>query len=217
MKTKFDTVILLPARNEGKAIGKVIDDIRKVGNYTVIATCSGCTDNTVEVAERHGAIVLNAPKGKGAAVQYALNRIYPNKILMMDSDGTYPTGSIRAILAGLDSSDAVIGNRQFNHNNISRLGQWGNRFITYQASMLYRTEINDLCTGMWAFRGSTIQNLNIKSKGFTLEAELFVYLVQNHFRITQIPIEYYPRVGKTKINRLDHLKIMAYLISRRFT
>jgi glycosyltransferase involved in cell wall biosynthesis len=211
------TVILLPARNEEKAIGKVIDDIHKVGNYKIVVTASGCTDHTEVIAYEHGAQILHAPKGKGAAIQYALERIDAKKILMMDSDGTYPVNSIKPMLDALDNYDAVMGTRQLNKANMSRLGKWGNEFISMQASLLYISPVVDLCTGMWAFRGSTIKNLKIKSHGFALEAELFVYLVKNQFKVQQVPIEYSPRIGDSKINRLDHLKIMAYLWSRRFS
>jgi hypothetical protein len=100
---------------------------------------------------------------------------------------------------------------------MSTLNQMGNAFITYQAQMLHGLHIKDLCTGMWGFQGDAIKKLNIKSHGFTLEAELFVFTARNRLSFGQIPIEYYPRIGEKKINRLDHLKIMWYLWSRSLT
>ena len=210
-----NNVILLPAKNEAKSIGRVIDDIRLSGFNNIVVVASGCTDNTTSVASEHGALVLgDAPCGKGRAINYALKRINADKIVMLDADCTYPAKSIPDFILALDHCDVVAGIRQFNANNISTIGRWGNKFISWQARSLYNIPIKDLCTGMWGFKGNAIKNIEIESYGFTLEAELFVYANKKKLAFLQIPIEYYPRIGTCKINRLDHLKIMWYLWTR---
>lgn len=214
---KAENVILLPAKNEAQAIGKVIDDIHSIGYHDIVCPISGCTDNTVEVATEHGATVLSeCPTGKGRAVNYALRQINAQKIIMLDSDNTYPVKAIPQLLEMLDKFEVVAGTRKFNSQNMPIINRLGNYFITYQAAFLHGVPIKDLCTGMWGFRGDVARKLDIKSYGFTLEAELFVFIAKNRLKFGQIPIEYYPRIGDKKINRLDHLKIMWYLWRHSF-
>ncbi len=215
---KADNIILLPARNEAQAIGKVIDDIHSMGYHDIVCAASDCTDKTVEVSASHGAMVLpDCPRGKGKAVEYALQRISAKKLIMLDSDNTYPVKSIPAFFNLLDDYQVVAGNRIFNSQNMPFLNRLGNAFITYQARFLHGLPIKDLCTGMWGFRGDVLRKLNIKSPGFTLEAELYIYTSKNQLSFKQIPIEYYQRIGEKKINRMDHLKIMWYLWTRSLT
>jgi glycosyltransferase involved in cell wall biosynthesis len=212
---KSENIILLPARNEEKAIGKVIDSIFKIGYRNIVVATSGCNDKTARIASEHGAIVLsNAPVGKGRAINYALKRIEAKKVVMLDSDATYPVNAIPNFIKLLDKCQVVAGTRQLNSSNMPIINRLGNAFITFQARIIYGLPISDLCTGMWGFRGDVVKKLNIKSHGFTLEAELYAFTARNNLSFGQIPIEYYPRIGKKKINRLDHLKIMWYLWSR---
>lgn len=215
---KAENVILLPAKNEAQAIGKVIDDIHSIGYHNIVCPISGCTDNTIEVATQHGATVLsNCPTGKGRAVGYALKQINAKKIVMLDSDNTYPVKAIPQLFELLNQFEVVAGTRKFNSQNMPIVNRLGNYFITYQAVFLHGLGIKDLCTGMWGFRGDVVRKLDIKSYGFTLEAEIFVFTAKNRLKFGQIPIEYYPRIGNKKINRLDHLKIMWYLWTRSLT
>lgn len=216
MTASSDTIILLPAYNEERSIRQVIREIQDYCQYGIVVAASECTDHTVEIARSCGADVVIGPRGKGRAVSHALKQIKNKNVLMMDSDMTYPAKSIPAMVYGLENYDCVAGTRQFNQTNMPALNKWGNAFITAQARMIYGYDIRDLCTGMWALRSDVVKTLNIKSYGFTLEAELFIHIAKNRFTLGQLPIEYRERIGKKKINRMDHLKIMWYLWSRMF-
>lgn len=208
---KADTVVILPAHNEAAAIGKVVDSIP----YLCVVSASGCSDRTEQIAKEHGATVIRSPKGKGRAIAYAMREVEANKVVMLDADATYPVDFIRPMLDMLTYYDVVVGIRELGIQ--SSIDRWGNNFITRQAQLLYGLPIHDLCNGMWAFRGDVARALDIQSYGFTLEAELFTNVVRNHYQLGQITIPYYPRVGEKKINRWDHLRIMWYLWSRRFS
>lgn len=207
---KADIVVVLPAHNEQDAIGQVIDSV----GYPVVVSASGCTDKTAQIAAQHGAEVLASPKGKGRAVAHALRQIQAKKIVMLDADATYPAQCIGSLLEMLEDYDAAVGIRDLSIQ--PAIDRWGNAFITRQAQLLYGYPIHDICSGMWAFRGNVARSLNIESYGFTLEAEIFTKVIKGGWRLGWRSIPYYPRIGKKKINRLDHLRIMWYLWSRRF-
>ena len=84
-KINSNLVIVLPALNESESIGRVLDEIIRVfegRNYNVVVVDGLSTDNTREIAEKKGAIVIDQiGRGYGDALisgfQYAkevLNR-----------------------------------------------------------------------------------------------------------------------------------------------
>ncbi len=211
-------IVLLPAHNEEEAIESVINEIRSVGNYDIVVAASGCTDNTAKIAKNSGCNIIDAPIGKGEAIRYALHYLDSSKgIVMMDSDGTYPAEYIPLMANRLkDGYQVIMGSRRFPETgSFPPLNRLGNGFITGLANFLYRTKISDLCTGMWAFKPRVAQSLNLSGAGFCLEADIFINCVRQGYRITEVPITYRCRTGKRKINRLDHLRIMQFLIKRR--
>lgn len=83
MGMKSRVLVIIPAYNEEKSIGRVIDKIQKItrGVDIVVVDDSSC-DNTAEVVREKGIRVLAHPinLGPGAATQtgykYALNYSY---------------------------------------------------------------------------------------------------------------------------------------------
>ena len=76
--------ILIPARNEQKVIGQLIDSIKKQ-NYPsdlidIFVIADNCTDDTARVVREYGAIVYerfdDQKKGKGYALDFVLNKIF---------------------------------------------------------------------------------------------------------------------------------------------
>ncbi len=221
---KAETIVVLPVHNEEDAILPVIKDVLNSCPCHVVVSFSGCSDSThAYVAHNHllhgkneRVHLLRSPKGKGLAIKKAFANIEAKSVIMLDSDGTYPADQIPHFVDQLRFYDAVIGVRKLADNiNISSVNRWGNQVINSQANMLYNSQMDDICTGMWGFNGHVLKDLNIKSHGFTLEVELFVYLVKHHYRIGQIPIDYRRRIGDSKLRRSDGLKILWYLWSRR--
>lgn len=219
------SVVVLPAHNEEDAILPVVEDVLNNCDCDVVVSCSGCSDST-HIYLKHEfhfhdnnprVHVLRSHKGKGLAIKKAFSEVQAERIIMMDADATYPADKIPDFVDQLRIYDAVIGRRLlFDGQNISALNRFGNAFLTRNAQILYNSPINDLCTGMWGFNGKILDKLNIKSHGFTLEAELFVYLMKNHYSIGEIPITYNRRIGESKLKRTEAFKILWYLWSRRF-
>jgi len=124
-------VIFLPALNEERAIGKVLDRIPRAqleaAGYTVsIWVVDGnSTDRTLEVGRKNGASVfIQAGRGKGNGMRQAFDHLLrtrdradggsrePEFFLMLDADGTYPPEAIETFLEALASgNDVVLGSR----------------------------------------------------------------------------------------------------------
>ena len=82
--------IIIPAYNEEKTIGKVIDIAKNCREkYEIIVVDNCCTDNTVKVANSKGAKVVSCDKkGKGYAMEAGLKSAQYEVIAFLDADVT---------------------------------------------------------------------------------------------------------------------------------
>jgi len=142
-------------------------------------------------------------------------------LVMLDADGTYPPRFIIDMVSALGSgADVVMGSRflgTIEEGAMTRLNHFGNILLSDVASLLYQQPCTDLCTGMWGFNMAALRALELNSKHFELEAELFAESAKKGLRVQEIPIHYKPREGETKLVPLKAgLTIMNKLMERRF-
>jgi dolichol-phosphate mannosyltransferase len=219
--------VIIPTLNEESSIGKVIDEIPKKAledsGYTVaILVVDGIsTDQTAQIAREKGAIVvLETRRGKARAIRTALENVKADYIFMLDGDFTYSPAYIPLMLETLQKYPVVIGSRlkgKREKGALRKVNLIGNHLLTLFANILYGTRISDLCTGFWGFRIEVIQNLNLTSDGFQLEAELLIQVARKGYRIGEIPILYRCRAGKAKLSGLkDGVKIARFLFDKKF-
>jgi dolichol-phosphate mannosyltransferase len=100
---------------------------------------------------------------------------------------------------------------------MTRMNHFGNIILSDLASLLYQQPCTDLCTGMWGFNSQALRRLELNSKHFELEAELFAESTKKGLRMEEIPVDYRPRVGETKLVPLSAgWAILNKLLERRF-
>jgi len=167
-----------------------------------------------------GGIFLDEPrKGKGVAVISALQKVTTPFVIMLDADGTYPVEAVPDLQKELQSgADVVVGFRHWKEEgSMTLLHKLGNLGLSLGASALYGRRIRDICSGMWGFRTEVVRGFNLVSRGLTLEAELFINVCKGNYKLTQVPIRYFPRTGgKAKATVYDGLKIAQLLVKERF-
>lgn len=111
-------LVVIPAYNESKSIGRVIRDLFKHGYKEILVVDDGSSDNTAEVASVAGAHVLRHEinRGQGAALQtgneYALSR-GADIVVHFDADGQFDAADIAPAIEFLhiNNLDAVLGSR----------------------------------------------------------------------------------------------------------
>lgn len=79
---------VIPAFNEEKTIGSVVDVVRVSGVDEVVVVSDGSTDNTAKVAAEHGAHVISLENnvGKGGAMKAGYSLTGADVILFLDGD-----------------------------------------------------------------------------------------------------------------------------------
>lgn len=221
MRGMRGVTILLPAYNEEKAIGKVIDEIPSGCRVLVGDNCS--SDNTCDVIERKGLTpLLVYERGKGNVIRALTKYIDTPYTIMANSDYTYPLTYSHTIyhLLSKSGADVVMGYRHIKEKgSMSFTNSLGNWALSLLASVLYKKRVYDVCTGMWGFKTDVLKGFNLTSAHFTLEADLFVNAVKNGCRIEQIPIAYRARLegDKPKLKVWDGFRIAWFLIRKRWS
>lgn len=200
-----DVTILIPTLNEEKTIGRVIDGFADQGFMNILVIDGKSTDDTQEIAERHGATVLiQQSNGKGAAVSEALNHIETEYTVMIDGDATYEPTEVKQLLHPLVETDAdeVIGNRFANlqPNAMDKLHQFGNKLINYTFTLLTGQYNRDILSGYRAYRTETLQELGIDEKRFGIETELCTKTALDAYQTAIVPITYRPRPDGSEAN-----------------
>ena len=109
------------------------------------------------------------------------------------------------LLARLDEDNVVIGDRLNGHmapDAMTRLNFVGNHVLTWVATALFGTTTSDVCSGYWAFSKEAIHALQLNSRSFEIEAEMFASMVPQGVEFDFVLISYGPRIGEeTQFNR----------------
>jgi len=208
--SKQDLTIVIPTKNEEGAIGKVIDELRQEGYQNIMVVDGYSTDRTPEIVlEKNVELIRQHGKGKTGAVKTAIERVTTPYMLLIDGDFTYPAKDVEHLLAHCSSYAQVIGVRDKKH--ISRVHQFGNKIITSTFNLLFGVGIADVCSGMYLLNTQVARELELSSKGFITEVEIASQTAAHH-NITDVPIGYRERIGKSKLSTINGFGILTSTI-----
>lgn len=198
-----DTIVLLPAHNEREDIEGVIRAVRdRVCGATVAVVDDGSEDDTAELAEQAGAMVLRLPcnMGYGVALQtgykYALANGY-EYLVQLDSDGQHDAAGIPALLDVVKSgtADLCIGSRFLEGDTytVPAARRAGMVVLRRVASALIGQTITDPTSGFQAMNGKVISFFarDLYPVDYP-DTDVIVLLHQHGFKIAEAPVVMYP-------------------------
>jgi dolichol-phosphate mannosyltransferase len=195
---KDQVTIVLPTLNESSAISQVIEEIKEEGYYGIIVVDGYSTDMTDRIAFGNGVkLAYQHGIGKAGAVKTALENEEKPYVLFMDGDGTYDPKDIWRLLNHADRYSHVIGARDKKY--INRVHRFGNWVISQLFSLLFSVKVTDVCSGMYLLETAEARNYNLEEPGFVAEIELAAQSAAKQ-QLTEVPINYRPRIGKGKLN-----------------
>ena len=203
--------VVIPAYNEELAIG---DDLRAIQSaltgagldYEIIVVDDASTDRTAEIVRGFPDVrLISHPynRGEGAARTTGLRASRGDVFVTTDADGTYPNQDIPRLLAALEGYDMVIGARKKEAGTMRWLRTPAKTFIRLLASYLTATRIPDLNSGLRALRkGPALQFLNILPATHSWVSTITIAFLTNGYTVNFIPIDYYPRKGRSSFHPL---------------
>lgn len=203
MAPHSDTLVIIPAYNEERAIASVISNVKKrYPDIDIAVVNDGSSDQTAELAEKAGAIVLSHPFniGYGVSVQtgykYALSNYY-KFVVQLDGDGQHDPEGVDALLKNLKdgSCDIVLGSR-FGPSYKYRTSMYrfiGVNFFRALLRLLSGQNINDPTTGFQAMNKKVLILFSQDVFPYDYpDADVIILLSKLHFRIKEVPVLMYP-------------------------
>ncbi len=200
--------VAMISKNEERAVGKVVSDIKKVLPDAEILVVDSSSDHTAEIAQSLGARVIKQvpPRGYGPAMFTALRSSDREVVVTLDCDDTYPVEFIEPMARMVldDGDDLVDGSRLAGKPEampwINYLANWG---FAALASLLFLHRVRDLHSGMRAYRKSLIDNLRCDANGAALPVELLLRPIKEGYKVKVITIPYRQRIGETTMRPLQ--------------
>jgi glycosyltransferase involved in cell wall biosynthesis len=198
--------IIIPTHNEAHAIERVLADIPSDLTTEVIVVDSNSTDGTPEIAANMGARVIQEPRrGYGRACLTGLAAANsPDVVVFLDGDYSDRPSELPILLAPIAEgrADIALGSRLQRRRSAEALPwhqAFGNRLAARLIRLLYGLEISDLGP-FRAGRADVLHALALEETTYGWAVEMILKGALAGFTVVEVPVSYYPRIGKSKIS-----------------
>ncbi|MFH1457252.1 MAG: glycosyltransferase family 2 protein [Patescibacteria group bacterium] len=219
-------IVIIPAYNEEKTIGKVLDKLKNfIDEKNIVVIDDGSSDNTYNIAKTRGVNVYKhvINRGLGGAIGSGLEAALirgADFIVTMDADEQHDPTEINKLVEPLikQKADIVIGSRFLTNQKmpiIRKFYNWIANFITWIIFGIWTT---DSQSGFRAFNKDAANKIEIKTNKMEVSSEIFKEIKGNKLRFTEVPIraiytEYSMSKGQ---NFFEGIKTIFRLLILRF-
>src|SRR5215472_11018280 len=198
--------VIIPTHNEAEAIGRVLAELPSDLVTEVIVVDSNSNDGTPEIAQKMGACVVQEPRrGYGRACLTGLAHVSaPDVVVFLDGDYSDRASELPIVLGPIvnGEADITLGSRLGPHQIPGALpwhSAFGNRLAAAAIKLLYGLKISDLGP-FRAGRADVLRGLALNETTYGWAVEMILKGALAGFRIVEVPVSYYPRIGKSKIS-----------------
>lgn len=238
-KSAVKVSVVMPAYNEDKGIGAVIDgfhrELESRGiSHEIIVADNNSIDRTSEVASKYGAkIVKETNQGYGYACIRGLKEATGDVIILTESDNTFNPRDIWKLLIYLEEEDIdiVLGTRTTlelveKGAKMDWFLHWGNIFLAklIQVQFWKKCRLTDVgCTFRGIKRRALLRVINkFREGGTCFSPEMIIWCLKEGLRPVEIPIRYLQRTGHSKITAtrkkslIVGLKMIKLIFTQKF-
>jgi glycosyltransferase involved in cell wall biosynthesis len=220
--------ILMPVYNERGLIANAVKQALAVTypcDIELLIVDDGSRDGTAEVLagldDPRVSVQTHARnRGKGAAIRTGGEAATGDYVVILDADLEYDPEDIPKLLEPVleGRADVVYGSRTFgSHSAYSFWYVMGNKGVTTAANVIYNCYLSDLETCFKLMPLRLFRELDVRSAGFGMEAEITAKLLRRHIRPYEVAISYRARTreeGK-KITWRDGVEALWILARER--
>jgi glycosyltransferase involved in cell wall biosynthesis len=192
--------VVLPCLDERGALPWVLS--RMPASYRAIVVDNGSSDGSAELARELGAVVIRERRrGFGAAAHAGLVAATADYVAFCDCDGSLDPARLPVLLAPVlaGTADLVLGGRR------PRRGSWpihariANAVLAWRLRRLTGEAVSDLGP-MRAGRRAELLSLGLEDRRSGYPLEMFLKASLRRWRIIEIPVDYFPRTGRSKVS-----------------
>jgi glycosyltransferase involved in cell wall biosynthesis len=198
--------VIIPTRNEVQALSQVLADLPASVVSEVLVVDSDSTDGTPEIAARMGARVIREPRrGYGRACLTGLAAASsPDVVVFLDGDYSDRPAELPHLLAPIAEgrADITIGSRlavPCAQGAMPWHAAFGNRLAAFLINILFEQRITDLGP-FRAVRADVVRQLALEEPTYGWAVEMILKGALQGFRVVEVPVSYYPRIGESKIS-----------------
>lgn len=230
VKKQESVWIVVPAYNEEKKIGKVIDDLITHNYSNIVVVNDGSTDNTKKIAEDKGVVVINHRfnKGQGAALRAGTNYTLKKGaeiIVHFDADGQMSSKEILSLITPIFKKevDITLGSRFLREKTKIPTSR---RLILYLGKIFLKflgVRFSDPQCGFRAMSKEAMKKIKIKEDGPEHATEILLEIFKKGLKYREIPvtIKYSKYLQKKsqhgKFPFFSGLKIAFKIVYKRLT
>lgn len=216
--------IILPVYNECPTIAEVVRRVRGIPfPVEIIAVDDGSTDGSLNLLKKlqvDRLISIPANRGKGFAVRAGIPFVTGTYVIFQDGDLEYSPGDLPALLAPLQSAEADLssGDRWHGGHGTWRWHRFGNKLLTAFFNLVHGASLMDMACCYKMMPSSVLLEMELKSDGFGIDAEIMAKACRRKLRIANVPVFYTTRTiaeGK-KIRWWDGLVSVWACVRYRF-
>jgi len=198
-------VAVIPVLDEQDAIGRVLSEMPGMVSRRIVVD-NGSRDRSADVARSHGAWVLHEPRrGYGQACLTGIAAA-PDADVFVFLDGDYSdhpaqvVDVVAPILAG--QADLVVGSRRLGRSQPGAQpwhARAGTRACVTLMNLLAGTRATDLGP-FRAIAAPALRRLEMRELTFGWTAEMQVKAARRGLLTAEVPVDYRPRIGVSKIS-----------------
>jgi glycosyltransferase involved in cell wall biosynthesis len=215
--------LVIPTKNEALNLATVLNHVPDSVSEVILVDglSSDVTEKMATLCYPDARIIEVPTPGKGNALRAGFAAARGDIIVAMDADGSMSPTEIPNLLYFLEHGfDFVKGSRFMvggGSLDITPIRRAGNRALVGLANRLYRTQLTDLCYGLFAFRRAFLDDLDLRSTGFEIETEITARAVLIGLRVTEAPSMELPRrTGTSNLRTFrDGARVLQTLFHER--
>ncbi len=200
MPGQSDTLVFLPAWNEGENLPAVLDELRReLPEVDLLVVDDGSTDDTAEIARARGAAVISfeanrgLPAGIAAGYGYAAQHGY-SWCGRVDADGQHPVAELARLLERVRAGECDVA--------------VGSRFASGEGFAPYRYR-----PCMYAVNARALPVLARAYRTEAPEVEALLRLSEERLRVDEVPVDMRPRAGgESKLQGKKALLVVVTII-----
>ena len=205
--------VIVPVKDEEVGLNFLLEDyngssLKEIYDIHFIFVIDVRTsDSSKKIALKFSENIIDQENttGKGSAMVQAIDKWKKSptpKIVFLDADGSYSFESVIRVLEALDDGADVVSGSRFlsgkgRPEGMSRLHNFGNRVLSMVSSIRNGRRISDLCTGLWGFSSNSLLSMDIRSKGFDIEAEMAGLVRRKGLNHLEVQVDWSQRKGGT--------------------
>lgn len=184
-------VTVIPAFNQARELAILLPRL----SGPVLVVDDGSSDETAQVAARHGAAQLRLDhSGYGAALiagfAWARQRGY-ERVVTMDADLQHDPDDLPGLLAG--SADIVSGSRFLPGSKQRGLPppperQRVNRMVCQRLNELTGWQLSDAFCGLKAYRTTALERLQLDEPGYAMPLQLWMQAWKAGLSLQEVPV-----------------------------